>query len=56
MKTSFRLTLDGLIRALRTRMHQMAEELETGYAAERERRLASRGVGLGENGDDVSNA
>ena len=56
MKTSFRLTLDGLIRALRTRMHQMAEELETGYDAERERRIPSRSVGLGERGDDIGNA
>lgn len=31
MKTSMKLTFDGLARALRSRLHQMAEDIETGY-------------------------
>lgn len=41
MKTGLRLTLDGLVRALRMRMHRMAEEIETGYASGRTRREAA---------------
>ena len=33
MKATMAMTLDGLRRALRSRMHQMADEIETGYAA-----------------------
>lgn len=32
MNTAMTLTLDGLVRALRTRMHRMADEIESGYA------------------------
>ena len=31
MKATMKLTFDGLARALRSRLHQMAEEIETGY-------------------------
>lgn len=31
MKATMKLTFEGLARALRTRLHQMAEEIETGY-------------------------
>lgn len=37
MKASMKLTLDDLLRALRTRMHQMADDIETGYLARRSR-------------------
>ena len=36
MKATMRLTLDGLTRALRARMHEMADEIEAGYARRRE--------------------
>ncbi|TWH35940.1 MULTISPECIES: hypothetical protein [unclassified Aminobacter] len=32
MKLSIRMTVDDLIRALRSHMHLMADEIETGYA------------------------
>jgi hypothetical protein len=55
MKAAFRLSLEGLIRALRSRMHEMAEELETSYAAERERSVRIRSEGWGKNDDEFSN-
>lgn len=36
MKATMKLTLDGLTRALRARMHEMADEIEAGYARRRE--------------------
>jgi hypothetical protein len=38
MKATMRLTPDGLTRALRQRMHRMADEIETGYLHERRQR------------------
>ena len=31
MNVTMEITLDGLVRALRSRAHQMAEEIESGY-------------------------
>ncbi|MEO3387845.1 hypothetical protein [Mesorhizobium sp. CAU 1741] len=31
MKVSMKITRDGLLRALRTRAHQIADEVEAGY-------------------------
>lgn len=36
MKATMKLTLDGLTRALRARLHRMADEIEAGYALKRE--------------------
>lgn len=35
MKLTMELTLDGLLRALRGKAHQMAEDIESGYARRR---------------------
>ena len=32
MKVTMKLTLDGLVRALRARVHAMADDIESGYA------------------------
>jgi hypothetical protein len=54
------ITLDGLVRALRSRAHQMAEEVESGYVrlpqADEETREQARngGRGMRAEGDDVT--
>lgn len=50
MKVTMRLTLDDLVRALRGKAHQLAEELETG-----ERRVDAVAAGrVKEAGDDLT--
>lgn len=60
MRTAVKLTLDGLVRALRVRAHRMADEIEAGYA-ERVKRAAPgrmaeapRRAGTGAQDDDIS--
>lgn len=36
MKLAMKLTLDGMVRALRSTVHDLAEETERGYRPERE--------------------
>lgn len=60
MRTAVKLTLDGLVRALRVRAHRMADEIEAGYAERTERAAsgrmaeARRRAGAGAQDDDVS--
>lgn len=60
MRLSARLTLDGLVRALRVRAHRLADEVEEGYAQRADRAVASRSAsaerrsGTGADDDDVS--
>lgn len=60
MRTAVKLTMDGLVRALRARAHRMADEIEAGYAEPMERAApgrmieAQRRAGAGVQGDDVS--
>lgn len=58
MKPSLKLTTDGLMRALRTHMHRMADDIEAGYVETRERgadgdaeRRGNSGGGDGRRGD-----
>jgi hypothetical protein len=58
MKTSIRMTLDGLMRALRWQAHDLAEELEQRYRAERRKPRVAVNAGkrvreLGESNDRV---
>lgn len=52
MKVAMKLTLDGLLRALRMRAHRMADEIETSYAVARERNLTGARK-EGTDGDDL---
>ena len=61
MKATMRMTMDGLIQALRSRAHQMADRMETGYGdahttrdAQRQRRAERRLARTKD--DDVSDA
>ena len=56
MRATIKLTLDGLTRALRARAHQMADEIESGYArARRENKVPPReGRDTRKDEDDVS--
>ena len=42
MKVSFALTLDGMVRALRTRLHGVQDEVQWGRADEQSERRAMR--------------
>ncbi|WP_312798706.1 hypothetical protein [Tianweitania sp.] len=50
MKVSFALTLDGMVRALRTRLHGVQDEVQWGGADEQPERRAgvTRGAEIGE--------
>lgn len=52
MKVVMKLTLDGLLRALRMRAHRMADEIETSYAAAQERNRTG-GRKEGADGDEI---
>ena len=62
MKTSMTLTLDGLVRALRGRVHTLADEIEAGYRREPADRAPRRMKGTsrpvrkarGEPSDDIA--
>ena len=56
MKATLRLTLDGLTRALRTRVDRMAKDIDTGYprSLPQGEAEAVNTRGIGENDDDVS--
>lgn len=55
MKASMKLTLDDLLRALRTRMHQIADDIETGALARRSRQRdrVATGPETGAVGNDI---
>ena len=62
MKTSMTLTLEGLVRALRGRVHTLADEIEAGYRREPADRAPRRRKGTlrpvrkarGEPSDDIA--
>lgn len=58
MKIAMRLTLDGLVRALRDRADQMADEIESRYVPRRQKDeagFAARSIGgRGTADDDIS--
>lgn len=47
MKVAIRMTVEDLIRALRSHMHQMADDIETGYAEARARENREERAGAG---------
>ena len=61
MKVSMALTLDGLVRALRGRVHTLADEIEAGYRRDRDEEPARgpkvvrpRAQARGEAIDDIA--
>jgi hypothetical protein len=46
MKLAMQMTLDGLLRALRSKAHEMAEELEEQYASGHEHQGSAKADGV----------
>lgn len=51
MNVSAKLTVDGLVRALRFRMHQAADEIEAGYLYQQQKNVARNVIHDNRNGD-----
>lgn len=53
MRINAKLTLDGLVRALRTKMHQTADEIEAGYLVRTEPESRQRELSTQGEEDDI---